>query len=77
MKYESLEQIALEADVHSGTGMSRRERLERWAEVLERRPERQLCAIEGTEFGTRPEREAKRAGDLPAHRGIRGSDPAG
>jgi hypothetical protein len=34
MKYESLEQIALEADVHSGTGMSRRERLKRWAEVL-------------------------------------------
>ena len=65
MKYESLEQIALEADVHPGTGMSRRERLERWAEVLERRPERQLCAIEGTEFGTRPEREAKRADNSP------------
>ena len=65
MKYESLEQIALEADVHSGTGMSRRERLKRWAEVLERRPERQLCAIEGTEFGTRPEREAKRADNSP------------
>ena len=64
MKYQSSEQIALEADVHSGTGMSRRERLERWAEVLERRPERQ-CAIEGTEFGTRPEREAKRADNSP------------
>ena len=65
MKYQSLEQIALEADVHSGTGMSRRERLKRWAEVLEQRPERQLCAIEGTEFGTRPEREAKRADNSP------------
>jgi hypothetical protein len=65
MKHQSLEQIALEADVHPGTGMSRRERLERWAELLERQPDRRLCAIEGTEFGDRREREAKRADGSP------------
>ena len=65
MKYQSLEQIALEADVHPGTGMSRRERLERWIELLERQPNRRLSTIEGTEFGSRREREAKRSDHSP------------
>ena len=65
MKYKNLEQIAREADVHPTVGMSRRERLERWANVLAQQPERRLCAIEGTEFGTRPERLAKRADGSP------------
>jgi hypothetical protein len=65
MKYQSLEQIALEADVHPGMGMSRRERLERWAELLERQPNRRLSTIEGTEFGSRREREAKRSDHSP------------
>ena len=65
MKYQSLEQIALEADVHPGVGMSRRERLERWAELLERQPRRRLSTIEGTEFGSRREREAKRSDHSP------------
>jgi hypothetical protein len=45
--------------------MSRRERLERWAKLLAQQPERGLCAIEGTEFGTRRERRAKRADGSP------------
>jgi hypothetical protein len=65
MKYQSLEQIALEADVHQGMGMSRRERLERWVELLEQRPHRRLSTIEGTEFGSRRERAAKRADHSP------------
>ena len=65
MEYKNLEQIAREADVHPALGMSPRERLERWAELLAQQPERRLCAIEGTEFGTRRERRAKRAGDSP------------
>jgi hypothetical protein len=65
MKHQSLEQIALDADVHPGRGMSRRERLERWAELLERQPHRRLSTIEGTEFGSRREREAKRADGSP------------
>jgi hypothetical protein len=70
MKYQSLEQIALEADVHPGTGMSRRERLERWAELLERQPNRRLSTIEDTEFGSRREREAKRADSSPLTGGV-------
>jgi hypothetical protein len=65
MKYQSLEQIVLEADVHPGVNMSRRERLERWVELLERQPHRRLATIEGTEFGSRREREAKRADHSP------------
>jgi hypothetical protein len=56
MKYRGLEQIALEADVHPDLGMSRRERLARWVELLERQPDRRLSTIEGTEFGSRRER---------------------
>lgn len=65
MKYTSLDQLVRHADVHPATGMSRRERLERWAELLERQPERRLSAIEGTEFGGRSVREAKRADSSP------------
>jgi hypothetical protein len=65
MKYQSLEQIALEADVHPGIDMSRRERLERWVELLEQQPHRRLSTIEGTEFGSHREREAKRADHSP------------
>jgi hypothetical protein len=65
MKYHTLEQIALEADVHPDLGMSRRRRLERWAELLERQPNRRLSTIEGTEFGSRRERAAKRSDDSP------------
>lgn len=65
MKYRTLEQMEHEADVHPGPGLSRRARLERWAELLERQPARRLSAIQGTEFGTRREREAKRADGSP------------
>jgi hypothetical protein len=65
MKYRRLEQIALEADVLPDLGMSRRERLERWAELLERQPNRHLSTIEGTEFGSRGERAAKRCDGSP------------
>jgi hypothetical protein len=65
MKYMNLEQIAREADVHPTVGISRRERLERWANLLAQQPERRLCTIEGTEFGARPERLAKRADGSP------------
>jgi hypothetical protein len=65
IKFQSLEQIALLADVHPGIAMSRRERLERWAELLERQRNRRLSTIEGTEFGSRREREAKRVNGSP------------
>jgi hypothetical protein len=65
MKYKNLEQIAREADVHAAGAMSRRERLERWAELLAQQPDRRLSTIEGTEFGFRQARRAKRADDSP------------
>jgi hypothetical protein len=65
MKYKNLEQIAREADVHPAGGMSRRERLERWAELLAQQPDRRLSTIDGTEFGFRQARRAKRADDSP------------
>jgi hypothetical protein len=65
MKYKNLEQIAREADVHPAAAMSRRERLERWAELLEQQPDRRLSSIEGIEFGPRHERLAKRADHSP------------
>ena len=65
MKYKSLEQVAREADVHAAAGMSRRERLERWAELIEQQPDRRLHSIDGTEFGPRQERRAKRADRSP------------
>jgi hypothetical protein len=52
MKYQSLELIALEADVHPGIGIWRCERLERWAELLEGQPDRRLCAMEGSDSET-------------------------
>jgi hypothetical protein len=65
IKYQSLEQKALLADVHPGIAMSRRERLEHWAELLERQRSRRLSTIEGTEFGSPREREGKRADSSP------------
>jgi hypothetical protein len=44
MKYKNLEQIAQEADVHPAVGMSRRERLERWANLLAQRSLSAACA---------------------------------
>jgi hypothetical protein len=65
MKYKNLEQISREADVHPAAPMSRRERFERWAELLAHQPDRRLSTIEGTEFGFREARRAKRADDSP------------
>jgi hypothetical protein len=71
MLYRSLDRIATEADVlaapdlPASPGRSRRERLERWAELLEREPERRLRALHGIEHGTPDERLAYRADGSP------------
>jgi hypothetical protein len=43
--------------------MAKHERLERWATLLAREPERQLSLVEEIEFGTVREQQAKRADD--------------
>ncbi len=71
MLYRSLDRIAAEADVlttpdpPASPGLSRRERLERWAELLEREPGRRLPALHGLEYGTPDERLACRADGSP------------
>src|SRR5215213_2906767 len=80
MLYRSLERIAAEADVlaapdpPAGPGLSRRERLERWAEALERGPAERLPAITGVEHGPRRERQARRADGSPL--AVAYADPA-
>jgi hypothetical protein len=64
MQYRSMEQIASDADVFTIPSLSRRDRLERWAEALARQPA-QLRAIPEVEYGPRREREARRADHSP------------
>ena len=63
MQYRSMEQIASEADIYTMPSLSRRDRLERWAEALARQPA-QLRAIPEVEYGPRRERELLRAAGL-------------
>ena len=66
MEYKTLGQLAGEAEVSrepvlATTPMTKRERLERWAILLEREPDRRLSSVQEVEYGTRWEREGKRA----------------
>ena len=64
MQYRSMEQIAGEADICTMPSLSRRDRLERWAEALARQPA-PLRAIPEVEYGSRLERAARRADHSP------------
>jgi hypothetical protein len=64
MQHRSVERIAGEADVLTVASLSQRDRLERWAEVLERQPAH-LRAIPDVEHGGRREREARRVDQSP------------
>jgi hypothetical protein len=64
MQHRSVERITGEADVLPLASLSPRERLERWAEVLERHPAR-LRAIPDVEQGGRREREARHVDQSP------------
>src|SRR3954453_7484766 len=71
MLYRSLDRIAAEADVlaapdlPASRGLSRRERLERWAELLWPEPGRRRAAVHGIEYGSSRERLACRADGSP------------
>ncbi len=69
MKYKNLEQIRDVAGVHvdfaPAKPMSHRERLTRWAELLERQGTRQLRSLMGTEFVSREERAKMRIDNSP------------
>ena len=62
---EQLERVAhVQANVEQHQSMSRRERLERWAEVLERQPSH-LRSIENVEFGDPHVSASRRADGSP------------
>jgi hypothetical protein len=66
MEYRTFDQLRRVADVHAEQrSMSRRERLERWAEVLEREPSRRLRSLGEIEFKTKEERQVMRADGSP------------
>ena len=67
MEHKPVEALRLLADLHDGVPnvLSRRERLERWAAVLEREPERRLRSLGEIEFTPEAERAALRADNSP------------
>jgi hypothetical protein len=68
MKHARLDELRHLAEIGTApvrSPMSRRERLERWAEVLEADPDRRLKTLEEIEFIPRDERPGLRADNSP------------
>ena len=67
MEHKPFAEINTVADVlrAAPTRMTRKERLERWAEVLERDPMRELSSLEEIEFKPKSERRVLRADNSP------------
>ncbi|PWK76217.1 hypothetical protein [Aminobacter sp. AP02] len=68
MKHQTIEQLQAFADVQPATpylAMTRTQRLERWAQLLERQPERRLGTLSGTEYAPRAERQMMRVAGSP------------
>ena len=66
MKHQSIAELTTIADVQpTKTVMSRCDRLERWAECLEREPQRRLRSLEGIEYGPEAQRRAARENNSP------------
>ena len=68
MEYKTLSELEGRADVRLEPAfvskpMTKHERLERWATLLARHPERHLSSVEEIEYGTVREQQAKRADD--------------
>ena len=66
MKHQTLIELTNLADVQRAKAvMSRCDRLERWAECLEREPQRRLRSLEGIEYGPETQRRAARENSSP------------
>ncbi len=68
MKLKTLEELKRVAEVRpplTRDRMSKRRRLERWAEVLELAPQRHLRSLNETEYASRPQRCALREDNSP------------
>ena len=81
MEYKTLGELAGQAKVSlepvlASTPMTKRERLERWAILLEREPERQLSSVEEVEYGTCRRAAGQTGGQLGPGGGVRRSGAA-
>lgn len=73
MRHQTLDQLHAVAEVQLDltetglrpTEMTRTQRLERWAELLEQQPGRILAALEGTEHRPPPDRDVMRGDGSP------------
>ncbi|WFP64878.1 hypothetical protein [Mesorhizobium sp. WSM4904] len=66
MRHQTLDQLHAVAEVRTAKpAMSRTQRLERWAELLEREPSRLLTALTGTEYRAPAERNVMRGDGSP------------
>ena len=68
MQHKTLEELKRVAAVHPDRihpAMTRSERLERWAELLEREPDRRLSTLPGTEYQRSETRDAMRSFHSP------------
>ncbi|GLS30996.1 hypothetical protein SAMN04488498_11471 [Mesorhizobium albiziae] len=68
MKHQTLEELQIVAEVDQAylhQAMSRSDRLERWAELLERNPDRRLSTLHQTEYQPASARAAMRGDDSP------------
>ncbi|MGI0524950.1 hypothetical protein [Rhizobium giardinii] len=68
MKYQTRNQLQSVGDVHADMQrptMTSRERLARWAELLEQTPDRSLGTLPETEFQLASTRDAMRSADTP------------
>ncbi|MER9237392.1 hypothetical protein NKI56_36630, partial [Mesorhizobium sp. M0622] len=68
MKHQTLEQLQIVAEIDQDylrQTMSRSERLERWAELLERNPDRRLSTLHQTEYQPVRARAAMRGDGSP------------
>lgn len=68
MKHQTIEQLQIVAEIDQGyprQAMSRSERLERWAELLERNPDRRLSTLPQTEYQPVRARVAMRGDGSP------------
>jgi hypothetical protein len=68
MKHQTIEQLQIVAEIdqaYSRQAMSRSERLERWAELLERNPDRRLSTLHQTEYQPVRARGAMRGDGSP------------
>lgn len=68
MQHKTLEQLQRVAEIHPGQSkpaMTRRKRLARWAELLEKEPHRRLATLSGTEYQFGDLRDSMRSGNSP------------